>query len=137
MNEQENTKLVEKSYELFKSGDIGTLLNMYSEDASWEVPESETTSFGGKRNGRESIAEFFSLVNDTQENLSFEPQEFIAQGDKVVVLGHYSWRVKATGGEFDSDFAHVVTVKDGKITSFHEYTDTAAANRAYVQTQTA
>lgn len=87
--------------------------------------------FSGKRTGRVSVGEFFSLVADAQDVLQFEPQEFIAQGDKVVVLGHYSWRAKATGKEYNSDFAHVVTIKGGKITSFREYMDTAAASRAH------
>jgi ketosteroid isomerase-like protein len=70
-------------------------------------------------------------VEANQETLEFEPREFIAQGDKVVSLGHYRWRVKTTGREFSSDFAHVFTVRDGKIVSFQEYTDTASAARAY------
>ena len=130
MNEQENTKLVQRTYELFKSGDIETLLNMYSDDIVWQLPEMENVPFGGKRSGRENVGEFFSVVNDSLEVLQNEPTEFIAQGDKVVVLGHHSWRVKATGKEVSSDFAHVCTVKDGKITSFKEYMDTAAASKA-------
>ncbi len=130
MNEQENTKLVQRTYELFKSGDIETLLNMYSDDIVWQLPEMENVPFGGKRSGRENVGEFFSVVNDSLEVLQNEPTEFIAQGDKVVVLGHHSWRVKATGREVSSDFAHIHTVKDGKITSFHEYMDTAAASKA-------
>ena len=64
-------------------------------------------------------------------NLDIAPREFVAQGDKVVSLGHYRWRVKSTGQEYSSDFAHVFTVSDGKITGFQEYTDTASAARAY------
>ncbi len=137
MNEQENTKLVQKTYELFKSGDIETLLSIYSDDIVWQLPEMENVPFGGKRTGRENVVEFFSLVNDSLEDLQIEPTEFIAQGDKVVVLGHYSWRVKATGREFSSDWAHVCTVRDGKIVSSHEYMDTAAANRAHTAAQAA
>ena len=137
MNEQENTKLAQRTYELFKSGDIETLLNMYSDDIVWQLPDMENVPFGGKRTGRENVGEFFSLVNDSQEVLQFEPREFIAQGDKVGILGNYAWRVRSTGREFSSDFAHVITVKDGKITSFHEYMDSAAASKAHTAAQTA
>ena len=57
--------------------------------------------------------------------------EFVAQGDKVVVLGHYVWHVKATGKVWESDFAHVVSVRDGKVRRFQEYTDTAALGAAF------
>ena len=58
-------------------------------------------------------------------------REFVAQGDKVVVLGHYVWHVKATGKEWESDFVHALSVRDGKMTRFQEYTDTAAFGDAF------
>ena len=73
---------------------------------------------------------FASLV-DTQEVQHFDPREFIAHGDKVIVLGHYAWRVKMTGREFGGDFAHVFTVDNGKVVRVHEYMDTAAAAAAH------
>ena len=131
MNEQENTKTAQRAYELFKAGDIESLLDLYSDDATWETPQIENVPQGGKRQGKEQILEFMSLVGEN-ENLHFEPREFAAQRNKVVILGDYRWRVKATGKEFTSDFVHVNTFNDdGKITSFKEYLDTAAARDAY------
>jgi len=62
---------------------------------------------------------------------SFEPREFIAESDKVVVLGHYGWQVKANGRTFEGDFAHVFTVRNGQIVAFHEYMDSAAVAKAF------
>lgn len=76
--------------------------------------------------GVERVGQFFSTLDDAQEVVQLEPTEFVAQNDKVVVLGHHAWRVKATGREFQSDFARVFTVRDGKVARFQEYTDTAA-----------
>ncbi|CAN5812666.1 nuclear transport factor 2 family protein [soil metagenome] len=137
MNEQENTKLAAKTYELFTSGDIEALLNLYSDDISWELPFVEGTPFGGKLKGRDEVANFFGVLAENEENLTFEPTEFIARGDKVVVLGNFTWRVKSTNRQYASDFAHVVTVKDGKISRFVEYMDTVARNNAYVAAQSA
>jgi len=131
MNEQENTKLVAKTYELFTSGDIETLLGMYSDDVSWETPKVENMPFGGKVSGRDKVAEFFTILDEHEEFSVFEPTEFIAQGDKVVVLGNFAWSIKSTNKEYASDFAHIVTVADGKITGFYEFFDNAAAGRAY------
>jgi ketosteroid isomerase-like protein len=39
--------------------------------------------------------------------------------------------VKATAREFGSDFAHVFTIRDGKVVAFKEYFDSAAAATAY------
>ena len=69
--------------------------------------------------------------NRAQEPRQFEPKEFVAQGDKVVALGHYAWHVRSTGREWESDFAHVFTVEDGKVRRFQEYTDSAALAEAF------
>jgi len=131
MSEQGNTKLVQEVYKNFKSGDIKALLNLLAENIEWQLPEIENVPFSGTRRGHEQMGEFFASLVDTQEVQHFDPREFIAQGDKVVVLGHYAWHVKSTGREFGGDFAHVFIVHDGKVVRFHEYMDTAAAAAAH------
>lgn len=138
MNEQKNIETARRAYQLFKAGDIESLLNLYTDDATWETPKTENVPQTGKRQGKEQILEFMRLVNENSENLHFEPREFIAQGNKTVVLGNYAWRVKATGKQYASDWVHVSTFNDeGKMTSFKEYLDTAAARDAYTAAQTA
>src|SRR4051812_45557456 len=127
MSEQENRQLVEQTYITFKAGDIPTLLQSLSEDITWQLPEVENVPFSGKRQGRGAVGEFFSTLASLQDARSFEPREFIAQSDKVVVLGHYDWQVKANGRTYACDFAHVLSVRGGQIVAFQEYTDTAAA----------
>jgi len=131
MSEHENRQLVEQAYATFKAGDIPTLLQSMSEDITWQLPEVENVPFSGKRQGRGAVGEFFSTLASLQDARSFEPREFIAQGDKVVVLGHYVWEVKASRRTYESDFAHVFTVRGGQTVAFHEYTDTAAAAKAF------
>jgi ketosteroid isomerase-like protein len=137
MSEQENTKLVQQAYENFKGENIQALLGLLSDDVEWQLPETENVPFAGKRRGREQVGQFFATLADAQEAKQFEPREFVAQGDKVVALGHYIWRLKATGREYEADWAHVFTVRDGKIAGFHEYTDTAAAATAYQKARSA
>jgi len=131
MDPQENTKLVQQGYQHFKSGNIPALLDMLSDNVEWVFPELKGVAVTGTRRGRKEVADFYAKLAETQETLSFEPREFVAQGDKVVVLGHYSFRVKATGRQFESDWAEVFTIKNGKIARFQEYANTAAAMVAY------
>jgi ketosteroid isomerase-like protein len=133
MGEQDNTRLVQQAYQHFQLGQIQDLLRMCSGDIEWQLPEIDHVPFVGKRQGREQVGQFFASLGAEQEVLAFEPKEFIAQGDKVVALGHYAWRVKATGRRFEGDWAHVFTVRGGQIVRFQEYTDTAAAAAAYLR----
>lgn len=128
---EENRSIVEQAYNNFKTGNIEALLNLLSDDVTWTLPEMEGVPFAGKRTGRASVSEFFATVGASQEVVSFEPRELIAEGDKVVALGSYEWRVKANGREFGGDFAHAWTIRDGRVVAFHEYTDTAACANAY------
>ena len=131
MSEQDNVAVVRRAYDNFKGGDIGGILDSLTDDVDWRLPEIEGASFSGARRGRESVGGFFSQLAESQETVSFEPREFVAQGDKVVALGTYRWRVKRTGREYGGDWAHVFTVRDGKIAGFHEYMDSAAARAAF------
>ena len=131
MSEPENTATVHQAYDNFKTGNIQALLDQMSDDVTWQLPEIEGVALAGKRTGRAGVGEFFATVARDQEVLEFEPREFIAQGDKVVSLGNYKWRVKDTGREFKSDFVHIFTIRDGKVVGFREHLDTAAAAAAY------
>lgn len=127
----QNKAIVEQAYTNFKKGNIEALLNLFSDDISWTLPEMENVPFAGARTGSASVGEFFATVNASQEPLRFEPREYIAEGDRVVALGSYEWHVKATNRTFGGDFAHAWTIRDGKLATFHEYTDTAACTNAY------
>ena len=110
MSEQQNTELVQNAYAAFKRGDITSVLNAMSDDVTWFLPGPEEIPVAGHRRGRDQVGQFFTTLAETQEAQEFEPKEFIAQGETVVVLGHYKWRVKSTGRAFESDFAHVFRV---------------------------
>jgi uncharacterized protein len=133
----QNKEIVRQAYENFKSGNIESLLGQLSDTVEWQLAEIENVPFAGKRSGREEVGQFFSLLAEDQEVLQFEPQEFVAEGEKVVALGQYSWRVKSTGREYGGQWAHVFTIRDGKITGFNEYMDTAAAAAAHQKALTA
>lgn len=131
MSEQPNSKIVQQAYDNFTSGDIQSLVSLMADNVEWQLPDVANIPFSGKRSGRESITQFFASVAANQEALQFEPREFIEQGDKVVALGHYRWRILSTGREYASDFVHVFTVRDGQIVAFREHFDTALAQAAY------
>ena len=137
MSETDNSAVVLQAYSNFKTGNIEALLDLVADDVEWELPETANVPFTGKFTGRAGVADFFASVGANQDALQFEPREIVAQGDKVVSLGRYLWRIKATNREFGSDFAHVFTIREGKIVAFKEYFDTAVADAAYQRAMSA
>jgi ketosteroid isomerase-like protein len=124
MSEEENTRLVQQAYRDFQNGDIQGVLGSLSEDVEWVTTQLSGVPVGGTYHGVEEAGRFFSSLGDAQEPRHFEPRE-------VVALGHYAWHVESTGRDWESDFAHVFSVRDGKIARFQEYTDTAAIAEAF------
>jgi len=132
MAEQENVQTVKEAYAAFERGDITSLLNLVSEDVEWHMPgPSDIIPFAGEFRGREGVGRFFAALGGAEDLEIFEPQEFVAQGDKVVTTGRYRGRIKATGQADDIEFVHVFTVRDGRITNYRQYNDTAPSLAAY------
>jgi ketosteroid isomerase-like protein len=137
MNEQANIAVIQQAFACFGQGDVPGILNTLADDVAWHVAPVDNVPYTGTRNGHAGAAEFFSLMAQCEDTLQFEPRDFIAQGDHVVVRGQYAGRVKETGREYTTFFIHVFTVRDGKIVSFDEYTDTAAIAAAFAKAQAA
>ena len=137
MVEQENTAVAQQGYNNFKTGDIRALLAQMADDVVWQLPEVKGVRLSGTRRGLDGVADFFATLAQYQEVIAFETREFIAQHNQVVCLGHYKWRVKETGRDFESDFVHIFTVRNGKIAAFREHFDTAASAAAYQKAMSA
>jgi ketosteroid isomerase-like protein len=132
MGTQENVQLVEKAYANFKQGNIAAILEVLSEDVDWFIPgPTEIIPFVGRRLGPRQVGEFFAALAESQTALEFEPREFISQGEKVIVFGYQRWNVKSTGRPYGDDWAHVFTIRNGKIAQFREYHDTHAEAAAH------
>jgi uncharacterized protein len=126
MGDQQNLDVVRGGYEAFGRGDIEGLINRLADDVTWDTPGPSDLPTAGKRRGHDQVRDFFKIVNELFEFEKFDPHTFVAQGDRVVVLGDDALRLKASGEALQESWAHAFTLKDGKIVAFHEYLDTAA-----------
>ena len=136
MDSQENKQLAMRGYDMFRNGDIQGILDMCADDVEWSSNESEFVPFSGTFRGKNGVAEFFTKLGQSVEAQHFEPQTFIAEGDKVSVAGTSRWRVRATGATYENRWVHIFTLKDGKTTRFEQYDNSAAVIAAFVQRPT-
>ncbi|HEY7499141.1 MAG TPA: nuclear transport factor 2 family protein [Vicinamibacterales bacterium] len=132
MNEAQNTKVVQDAYAAFLKQDLHALLALMDEQIVWKpvTGAGRHVPTAGERRGVGAVAEFFKIVAQVYQFSRFEPQQFIAQGDTVVTLGHYT-ATTSTGGSMDSDFVMIFTIRGGKIVQFQEFLDSAALNAAF------
>ncbi len=126
MSEQQNLDLVRRGYELFGQGDIMGLISMFDDNITWVTPGPADLPLAGNRTGHSQVLEFFNTLANVVDTERFEAREFFAKGDRVVVLGADTSRVKATGRAVDYDWVHAFTIRNGKVVAFQEYGDTSA-----------
>lgn len=128
MSEQENVQVVQQAFAAFGKGDIPAVLKTLANNVRWRAfGPSKILPWAGTYHGLEGAGQFFTALGGTVEFQQFEPREFIAQGDRVVVLGHSRLLVRANGREVEPDWVMVFTVQDGKISDYQYLDDTAEA----------
>ena len=128
MGVQENVQIVKDTYSAFGRGDIEGLLALLAEDIEWISPGGTVPPADTYR-GPAAVAGFFQKLSEVVEFSSFEPREFVAERDRVLVVGFDSWRAKATNRTFEGHWVMAFTVRNGKVTNVREYVDTLGVAR--------
>jgi uncharacterized protein len=126
MSEQQNLEVVRKVYVAFGSGELEGLLAHLDPEVSWRTPGAPILPTGGLRRGVAAVSEFFGLLLNAFDIQDFRPADFLAQGDKVVVLGTSREGPKGTGRLVDLRWVHVFTLRSGKVVEFEEPADVSA-----------
>jgi ketosteroid isomerase-like protein len=127
---QSPKQLVQSMYEAFSRGDVPTILAALAADVDWDDSGPEAVPFCGRYRGPKAVSEFFQKLGASTEFDEFE-REYVAEGNRVVALGHYTVRSKATGKSLTARFAHEWTVENGQVTKFCAHGDTAAMAAIY------
>ncbi len=119
-----NSDLIRSPYAAFERGDVKSILDALDPAIEWlSNGDAKIIPWGGRRGGVAGAASFFQALADDLDFEAFEPREFFEVGETVIVLGRTKARVRK-GGVFDSEWAHVFTLKNGKLLRFREFYDT-------------
>jgi ketosteroid isomerase-like protein len=127
-----NVALVKGLYEAFARGDIPAILAASAPDIDWNpIGPAEEIPLFKRRRGVDEVAAFFGDVAAAYDFSEFTPLGFYGVEDKVFVPGRYQMTVKKTGRAIDSEWVMIYTIRDGKIVSMREHTDTAQFIKAF------
>jgi ketosteroid isomerase-like protein len=128
MSIETNIQAVKDFFAAIGRGDREALLALVAEDIEWIIP-GEDWPLAGTYHGHAGLADLLETASRSMET-STEPREFVAQGDRVFVVGFATGKVKATNKTFEDDWIFAITVRDGRLTCIREYIDTQALARA-------
>jgi len=128
MSTEQNVQTVKDFFAAISRGDKDGLLALIAEDIEWIIP-GEDWPLAGTHRGHAGLADVLQKASKTMET-STEPREYVAQGDRVLVVGVATGKIKATNKPFKDDWVFDITVRNGKVMNIREYIDTQALARA-------
>ena len=129
MRIEENVQVVKNFLAALGSRNRQGLLALSAEDVEWIIP-GEGWPLAGTHRGHAGLADVLQKASAEMEISSPEAPEFVAQGDRVLVVGFATGRIKATNRTFEDHWVFDITVRNGKLTNVREYVDTQALARA-------
>ena len=115
--------VVEKMFAAFSKGDIEAFVETVSPDTIWIYHGTQVIP-KGIFEGIKGARAFITNILHTTEILSFEPLQYICDGDMVVVLGREHQQVKRSGKELKQKWVQIYTVQNDLITRMEEFATT-------------
>jgi ketosteroid isomerase-like protein len=122
-----NVNFVRDLYTEFGSGDVPAVLGGMSADIEWREAENNPYQMSGSAwVGPDAILQnLFMRLATEWDTFTVLPKDLHDAGDTVVAEGRYTGTYKETGRSLDAQFCHVFKIRDGKVSSFQQFTDTA------------
>ena len=131
MSEAANLEATQQLFTAFAAQDFDTALQWVDDSVVIEFYGPETIPYAGIYHGKDGCRRFFETVHRSVEIHQFEPESMVAKDDQVFVTGHLRLTAKVTARTFESDFAHVITLRDGRWVRFRDFMNTAVAVAAF------
>jgi ketosteroid isomerase-like protein len=121
-----NLKLLKSLYEATSRGEFSQIRDALDPNVEWIGPSLPGLWLGGTHRGAEAVwKEVIEPTFERFKNLRVEMMKFYDIGDYLIAIGHFHGRAKTTGKELEAATAHICTVKNGKITRFEAFHDSA------------
>ncbi len=129
MSTENNIQVVKDFFAAMGSSDKERLQTLVAEEIEWIIPGNGWALAGTHR----EHAGLKATVKRASEEIEMtypKPPEFVAQGDRVLVIGVAKGKIKATNKPFEDHWVFDIMLKNGKVTRVQEYIDTQALARA-------
>src|ERR1700730_9703221 len=120
MSSEKNVQIVKNFLAALGRRDKQDLLAFLDKGIEWIIP-GEDWPLAGTHRGHAGLNNLVQKANETVETSYPEPPEFIAQGDRVLVVGFARGRIKATNRTFEDHWVFAITIRNGKVTNIREY----------------
>lgn len=123
-------------YDAIHAGDFEQLFDRMTDDCTIEYFGPSVIPFAGIFRGKEKCRLFFGHVANDIDIQEFRQDHFMTGDNQVAVTGHLHLIFKATGRAYRSDYVHVLEIRDGAVSRFRDFQDSAKAAYACMDVET-
>lgn len=115
------TATVRRMFAAFSARDLDALLETVHPDSRWTYVGANPHLSKAEFSGGEAVRRFFTRIFERLDMTAFDADEFLVQGETVVVFGGEAGTVRATGQPIRDEWVQKYVVRDGLITRMSEY----------------
>jgi uncharacterized protein len=115
----------------FGAKDVPGILELLADEVRIDFYGPSQIPYAGRFDGKAGARKFFETVLSSVDIHQFDAEQIFSDGEMVAVTGHLRLTARSTGRTIESDFAHVITVRDGKWVRFRDFMNTAVADAAF------
>lgn len=115
----------------FGNKDVPGILELLADDVRIDFYGTPVIPYAGCYRGKAEARRFFDTVLSSVDIHQFDAEQIFSADEMVTVTGHLRLTARSTGRPIESDFVHVITVRDGKWVRFRDFMNTAVAVAAF------
>lgn len=117
--------VIKNFYAALARGDVPSVLGLLDPEVQWTEAE-RFPYYSGTWHGPQAVLDnLLKRLAEDWDGFSATAEDFIVEGNRIAAFGIYAGKYRRTGKSLTAPFAHVWTVRGGKIMNFLMYTDTA------------
>ncbi|OBF17594.1 polyketide cyclase [Mycobacterium sp. ACS4331] len=117
------------------AGDLDSALGLLDPQIRITYYGTDAIPYAGDYRGVDEAVKFFTAVGTSIEIVDMQAWKFIAQGDELAAWGRQRFRRLQTGQEWESEFAHIITLRDGRWLHFRDFMNSALTHLAFTTDQ--
>ena len=120
---QENVTILRAMFALVNEHGVKAATDAFGDllDPDFELEEAANLPDQERHSGRDAFIANMAKLEESFEDLRFEPIDFVDLGSKLVVVVAIAGRGRAGGVPVETTIAQLWTLRDGKAVSLRDY----------------
>ena len=116
---------LEDLYRAYREGNAERVAALIDDDIDWCIyGPARVFPFEGPRRGKAQVMEVLAAIGKQYELKRYDQEVMVVEADRAAVLSQVAFVQRATGRTLSMRLINFARVRDGRIVTFREFSDT-------------